>query len=343
MSEAPPRRLAGPAAAVVALVAPFALDRYWLSTAVFVLVAAIGAAGLDVLTGRTGQISLGHAFFLGAGAYTAGVLGGRYHLDAEVWIPAAAAVAGLLGAAVAPATLRLRGLYLAIVTIGVVVIGGHVFVNVAWLSGGPGGEALPSPRFGPLDFATGARVGGLGFGRDRLFYYLALGILALSTAFVANLDRGSPGRAMASVRDREVAAAVMGVPVARTKLGAFVVSSALAGVSGALYGSYLGFVVPSQWDLTRSISFVVMIVVGGMASRWGPALGAAFVVGLPAVLRYVAGGLPFGVTGTGTHGAITVSDLAAVVFGVALVVTLLAEPGGLVGLARRLLHTADRG
>ena len=213
---------------------PFMVNGYWLSTAVFVLIAAIGALGLDLLTGRTGQISLGHAFFLGVGAYTGGVLGGRYGLSAALSIPAAAVVAGLLGGLVGPTALRLRGLYLAIVTIGLIFIGQHVFVNVVYLSGGPGGEALPVPTFGGVNFARGVHVGRLFINRDGLFYYLALVLLAAAMAYVHNLGRSRHGRSMYAVRDRELAAAVLGVDVARTKVMAFVLSSMLAGVSGAL-------------------------------------------------------------------------------------------------------------
>ena len=330
------RRLGLAAIVVLGLLLPFMINGYWLSTAVFVLIAAIGALGLDVLTGRTGQISLGHAFFLGAGAYTGGVLGGRHGLSAALWIPAAAAVAGLLGALVGPTALRLRGLYLAMVTIGLVFIGQHVFVNVSYLSGGPGGEALPVPRFGGLNFATGAHVGGLFLNRDGLYYYLALLLLAAAMVYVANLGRSRAGRAMSAVRDRELAAAVLGVDVARTKVTAFVLSSMLAGLSGALYGSYLGFVVPTQWSLTLSIEYVVMIVVGGMATIWGPVLGAAVVVGLPALLQNVSASLPFLATGTNAHGVVTVSDASAIAYGIFLIVFLLLEPRGIIGLGRRM-------
>jgi branched-chain amino acid transport system permease protein len=322
--------------AAVGVVLPFMITSYWLSTAVFVLIAAIGALGLDVLTGRTGQISLGHAFFLAVGAYTGGVIGGRYGVTAAVWIPAAAVVAGILGGVIGPTALRLRGLYLAIVTIGLLFIGQHIFTNVSFLSGGPGGEALPVPTFGGLNFANGVRLGGLSINRSGLYYYLAFILLAACMIFVRNFGKGAPGRAMYAVRDRELAAAVLGVDVARTKVAAFVVSSMLAGISGALYGSYLGFVVPTQWDIGVSIQYVVMIVVGGMATIWGPLLGAAFVIGLPSLLQDVSGSLPFLATGANPDGVMTVSDASAIVYGVFLVIFLLAEPGGVVGLGRRV-------
>ncbi len=334
----------GSAVAVVcvgAVLLPFGVNSYWRSTLVFILVAAIGALGLDVLTGRTGQISLGHAFFLGAGAYAGGYLGGNLHLTAALWIPAAGVVAALLGALVGPTALRLRGLYLGIVTIGLVFIGQHLFVNITTISGGPGGRSLPTPTFGGLNFANGFSIGGLNITRDECYYFLALLLLALGMLYVRNLERTRLGRGMAAVRERELAAAVLGVNVARTKVTAFVISSLMAGVAGALYASYLGFVVPTQWDLVLSIEYVVMIVVGGMGNLWGPVVGAVFVIGLPALLQDVSGSLPFLSNGLG-RGVISVSDASAVVYGALLIVFLLVEPRGVVGIGQRLWALAVR-
>ena len=340
-----PARVVVAAFVVLGVVLPFLLPQYWLATAVFILIAAIGALGLAVLTGRTGQISLGHAFFLGIGAYVGGYLGGDLHLTAALWIPAAGLAAGILGGLVGPTALRLRGLYLAIVTIGLLYIGQHVFVNWPALTGGPGGRALADPTFGPLQFQNGADVFGLGLTRDGLYYYLALLLLALAMLYVRNLDRSKVGRGMAAVRDREVAAAVLGVNVARTKVTSFIVSSALAGVSGALFGAYLGFVVPTSWSLVLSVEYVVMIVVGGMTSLWGPLLGALFVIGLPSLLQDpdIAGSLPFITSPTNpSQGFISASDAAAVVYGVLLVVFLLLEPRGVAGLVQRAAAATTR-
>lgn len=326
---------------IAAIALPFGLNAYWRSTLVFIVIAAIGALGLDVLTGRTGQISLGHAFFLGAGAYTGGYLGGNLHWNAALWIPAAAVVAGALGLVVGPTALRLRGLYLGIVTIGLVFIGQHIFVNITAISGGPGGRALPQPSFAGLNFATGTSIGSLQITRDELYYFLALLLLALGMLYVRNIGRTRLGRGMAAVRERELAAAVLGVDVARTKVTAFVISSALAGVAGALYSSYLGFVVPTQWDLILSIQYVVIIVVGGMSNLWGPILGSVVVIGLPALLQDVSSSLPFLSNGLG-GGVISVTDTAAIVYGVGLIVFLLLEPSGMAGLARRLARLVTR-
>ena len=325
------------ALAAFAVVLPFALNAGQLTTATFVLIAAIGALGLNVLTGYTGQVSLGHAFFLAVGAYTAAVLGGTHHLSAAIWLPAAGVIAALCGAVVGPTALRLHGLYLAIVTLGLVYIGQHVWFNVASISGGPGGRAVPAATFGPFDFSSGQQltVGGVVIDRNGLYYFLALIILAAATAYVWNLSRGRPGRAMQAVREREVAAAVMGVNLARTKISAFVISSFLAGVSGALYASYLSFVTPGQWDVLLSVQYVAAIIVGGIGTIWGPLLGSVVIFALPSVLQSLvpqssSGGLPL-------------DDISSVVFGLLIVAFFVLEPRGIVGLAARLASLRSRG
>jgi branched-chain amino acid transport system permease protein len=326
------RRLALLALAAFAVVLPFGLSASNLTTATFVVIAAIGATGLNVLVGYGGQISLGHAFFLAAGAYTGAVLGADHGVSAALWLPAAGVVAAAFGLLVGPMALRLRGLYLAIVTLGIVFIGQHVLLNSPSISGGPQGRTFPPVVIGPFDFSPGQtlQLGSLTIDRSGLYYYLALAILAAATAFAWSLRRTRSGRAMLAVRERETAASVMGIDVGRTKVAAFVVSSALAGVSGALYASFLSFAQPTQWNLTMSIQFIAAIIVGGMGSIAGPLLGSAVVFALPSVLK----SLPF-VPEEGT-GGVSVGDLTSICYGVLIVAFLVLEPRGLVGLADRL-------
>jgi branched-chain amino acid transport system permease protein len=318
------------AVAVVAVLLPFAMNAFQLTTAVFVVIAAIGALGLGVLTGYAGQISLGHAFFLAIGAYTAAVLGGNDHLTAAIWLPAAGLVAALCGALVGPTALRLRGLYLAIVTIGLVFIGQNVFSNVAAISGGPGGRSFPAVAFGSFNLSVGQQltIGGVVIDHNGLYYYLALIILALAMLYVWNLSRSRPGRAMQAVREREIAASVMGVNLARTKVSAFAISSFLAGISGALYASFLSFVTPDQWSLLLSIQYVAAIIVGGIGTVWGPVLGSIVIFALPPVLESV-------VPQTAS-GGVPIDDLTSIVYGVLIIAFFVFEPGGVVGLVRRL-------
>jgi branched-chain amino acid transport system permease protein len=331
-----PRAAAVVAVAILAILLPFAMDAFQLTTAVFVVIAAIGALGLGVLTGYAGQISLGHGFFLAVGAYTAAVLGGNDHLSAAIWLPAAGVVAAICGALVGPTALRLRGLYLAIVTIGLVFIGQHIWFNVPAISGGPGGRSVPAVTFGSFDFSPGQQlnVGGLVIDHNGLYYYLALVILALAMLFVWNLSRSRPGRAMQAVREREIAASVMGVNLARTKVSAFAISSFLAGISGALYASYLSFVTPDQWSLLLSIQYVAAIIVGGIGTVWGPVLGSIVIFALPAVLQSL-------VPHT-TSGGLLIDEIASIVYGVLIIAFFVFEPGGVVGLAGRLVRARRR-
>jgi branched-chain amino acid transport system permease protein len=336
-----PRRFGAKAAAtlvvaIVAVVLPFELNAFQLTTAAFVVIAAIGALGLGVLTGYAGQISLGHSFFLAVGAYTAAVLGGNDHLTAAIWLPAAGIVAALCGVLVGPTALRLRGLYLAIVTIGLVFIGQHIWFNVAAISGGPGGRAFPAVTFGGFDFSAGQQLtlGGLVIDHNGLYYYLALFILALAMLYVWNLSRTRPGRAMQAVREREIAASVMGVNLARTKLSAFAISSFLAGISGALYASFLSFVTPDQWSLLLSIQYVAAIIVGGIGTVWGPVLGSIVIFALPPVLQSL---VP-----PSSSGGLRIDEITSIVYGGLIIAFFVFEPGGVVGLARRLARLRER-
>jgi branched-chain amino acid transport system permease protein len=340
-----PGRVGSIVVALLLLTFPFLpfVDAFWLSTAVFILIFAIAALGLNVLTGYTGQISLGHAFFLGVGAYTAGILGLDHHVMALWWILAAGVVAALFGLIIGPTALRLRGLYLAIVTIGVVFIGQHVFTNVPSMSGGPPGRPFAAPSFGfaitcpsggcGLDFNQGTSFAGLTFDRNGCYYYLALIVLALGMLFVRNLLRTRAGRALQAVRERELAASIMGVELARWKVSAFVMSSFLAGISGALLASYLTFVQPDYWDLVLSIEFVAAVIVGGIGTLWGPLLGSIIIFGLQPVMQKYAASLPL-LAHAGGNG-ISVSNAAQIFYGVAIVVFLIVEPHGVVGLGRR--------
>ena len=330
-------RLALPLVVAFAIVLPFALSASQLATATFVVIAAIGATGLNVVTGYAGQISLGHAAFFGIGAYTGAVLGADHGVSALLWIPAAGVVAALLGAIVGPLALRLRGLYLAIVTLGLIFIAQHVFFNLDGLTGGPQGRALPAVQLGSFDFSPGQvlDLGGITIDSSGLYYFLGLILLAAATAFAWNLRRTRAGRAMVALREREAAAAVMGIDVGRLKVTAFVVSSAMAGVSGALYGSYLSFAQPDQWSLLLSIQFIAAIIVGGLGTTAGPVLGCAVVFALPSLLKQ----LPF-LPEEGS-GGLSAGDLTSITYGLLIVAFLTLEPRGLVGIANRLRRTGN--
>lgn len=313
----------------------------WFTIVNYTLIAAIAALGLNVLSGYTGQVSLGHAFFMAIGAYTAAVLGGTapsspldplgYNLSFLIWLPAAGLVAALAGALVGPTALRLKGFYLGIVTLGLVFIGQYVFRNARGFTGGPQGRSFPVPAFGDAAISQQNTFLGIALTPGQQYFLLILLILVLSAFFVHNVMRSRAGRAFQAVRDNETGATIMGVNLFEAKMGAFIFSSFLAGIAGALLASYTSYYVPGSWDLILSIQFVAAIIVGGVGSVWGSILGAAFVFGLPQVIDHFSL-LPTSTTSGGLHSG----DLNALIYGVLIVIFLLFEPGGLIGIARRV-------
>jgi branched-chain amino acid transport system permease protein len=327
--------------------APFVLGGRWLSAGAVALLLALGAVGLNFLTGITGQLSLGHAALLGVGAFTAAAVGGTVstglsteelvglELPVVVWLPASGVAAGLAGLVVAPAAARLRGLSLGIVTVGLVFLGGHIFATATPLTGGANGRSIPELTIGGHQLRDTLTIAGVELDRDAQWFYVAAAVLALGVAFVRNIERSRFGRACTAVRDRDTAALVLGVDVNRVKLAAFVLASVYAGVCGALYASYLGRVVgATQFDLLFSIQLVVMIIVGGLGSTGGAVCGAVFVTLLPVVTTELRGAFPF-LSDTASGGLITGDQFAVLLYGAALVVVLTIEPRGLAGLWHR--------
>lgn len=304
------------------------------------LIAALAALSLNVLSGYTGQISLGIAFFMAIGAYTAALLGGAKPsgpLDPQglalpfiIWLPAAGIVAALVGALIGPTALRLKGFYLAIVTLALIFIGNYLFINLRGITGGPQGRTFPVPAFGDATFDQQNNWFGIALTSGQQYFLLILPVLVGAAFFVHNVMRSRAGRAFRAVRDNEVGAAIMGVNLFEVKMGAFILSSFLAGIAGALFASYNRYITPDYWSLTLSIEFIAAIIIGGVASIWGSILGAAFVFGLPQLIDRFAP-LP---TPTGS-GGLSSGDLNALIYGALIMLFLLFEPGGLIGLARR--------
>ncbi len=311
----------------------------WFTIVNYSLIAAIAALALNVLSGYTGQVSLGIAFFMAIGAYTAAYLGGNapsspldplgLSLPFFIWLPAAGIVAGLAGALIGPTALRLKGFYLGIVTLSLIFIGQYIYLNARGVTGGPQGRTFPVPAIGGASFAQQNSLFGLAFTSGQQYFFLNLIVLALAAFFVYNVMRSRAGRAFRAVRDNETGATIMGVNLFEAKMGAFVLSSFLAGIAGALFASYSRYIIPDYWSLTLSIQFVAAIIIGGIASVWGSIFGAAFVFGLPLVIDH------FSLLPVGGTGIISSSDLNALLYGLLIVVFLLFEPGGVVGLVRR--------
>ena len=356
-SAAPPRLLGSTSRwlslgiGVLALIVFFSVaSEDWLTTVDYTMIAAIAALGLNVLSGYTGQVSLGITFFMGIGAYTAAVLGGTpptTPLDPQglglsflIWLPAAGIAAALVGALIGPTALRLRGFYLGIVSLALVFIGLYIFKNARAITGGPQGRAFPVPAIGDASFSQQNAIFGIALTTGQQYFLLILPILVLAALFVGNVMRSRAGRAFQAVRDNEVGAAIMGVNLFEAKMRAFILSSFLAGIAGALLASLTSYIVPSYWDLTLSIQFVAAIIVGGLASVWGSILGAAFVFMLPRLIDQFSLLPP----GNNTN-SLSGGDLNAIIYGLLIVVFLLFEPGGIIGLVRRvrvLFHKFNR-
>jgi branched-chain amino acid transport system permease protein len=343
------------------------------TTAIF----AIGALGLNILTGLAGQVSLGHSFFMGIGAYTAVWLGGPpggpligLGLPIWIWLPAAGIVAALIGVAVGPTAVRVRGLYLAIVTLGLVFIGEYVFRNWGSLTGGAQvGRDFPRLQFRwwkeetpVFDFTTpGTWFGVEVSGTAKAFFVVTL-FAAVFALFAKNLQRSRVGRAFMSIRDRDIAAEIMGVDEFAHKLLAFGISSFYAGIAGALLASFVTRVIPERWDLFLSVQFIAIVLIGGAGRVTGALLGTAFVILLPRVVQnftlwlqsmaqggegIVAGianvvvattPTDFGLVNTfaGVGPGLSVAQLNLVLYGLLIIGFLIFEPLGLFGIWLRI-------
>jgi branched-chain amino acid transport system permease protein len=291
-------------------------EAFWMQTGLFAMAAAIGAIGLTLLVGVTGQLSLANAFFIAIGAY------GYCYFAGEK--------GGVGGALSAPDGLGWPPVLAA--------IGQHILQNATTVTGGFNGrDASPFSLFGfhfanddPSDFSVfGVPYGGL----ERL-WYLGLALVALSAWFARNLLRHRPGRALEAIRDSEVAAAVMGVNVPVYRAAAFTISSAYAGLAGVFLALAFGRVVPESFGFLYSIDFLVMIVIGGLGSVGGAIVGAVIVTALPQIFQQYAESLPL-VADPGAEG-LQAGDAARFLYGAAVVVVLIYASDGLAGLARRL-------
>jgi branched-chain amino acid transport system permease protein len=324
---------------VGAFLLPFVLTDPTLETLALSLGFAIGALGLNIITGLAGQVSLGHAFFLGLGAYTAAAISGDPEgrtigfgvTNILIWLPAAGLVAALAGVLIAPIATRLRGLYLAIVTLGLVFIGVHLFEEWDDLTGGAGvgREGATMELFGIEltrngDFLTGDQKA-----------YLTLLVLLLAFALAArNLARSRVGRAFAAVRDRDMAAEMMAINLPRTKTVAFAISSFYAGCAGALIYSLIGFFEPSSFNLLLSVQFIAMVLIGGAGTVSGTIMGALFISMLPTFTRQLPEYVTF--ISADVTSIPNIFQLQEVLYGLLIVGFLLFEPRGLFGIWIRI-------
>jgi len=293
------------------IASPWLLPEYWLAQLTFVLIYSIVGLGLMLLTGYTGLFSLGHAAFLGVGAYVEASLG-----NAGWPFPLSFAAAALLSAAagvvVGLPALRVKGIYLAIATLAFGFIVVEVFARWESVTGGNAVKHLQ-----PL------RAFGWNVDDDISFYFVCLAVTVGATLAILNLLRSPTGRAFVAIRDSEVSAQSMGIHLARYKTLSFAISAALAGLGGALYAHKLKFISPDQFDILQSIDLVLMIVVGGIGSVHGAFLGAIFLITMPQLINLAKDYLP-PVVGQAP-------GLQGLVYGIVLIAFVLFEPQRLYG------------
>jgi branched-chain amino acid transport system permease protein len=315
----------GAVLAIAFLALPLLLGDYYLSILNLVSVAIVGALGLNILVGYTGQVSIGHGAFMSVGAYTAANLATR--LDAPFWIslPLGGLMAAAVGAVVGIPSLRIKGLYLAIATLAGQLIIEWTINHVTWISGGVQASIeVPRPRLFGMVIST-----------QRQMYFFLLVFVVLAIVGVMNLMRTRVGRAFIAIRDQDIAAEIIGINIFRYKLLSFAISSFYAGVTGVLYTYYLGIANYEQFQITTSIDYLAMIIIGGLGSVLGSVFGAIFVTMLPIFLRITMetfGGLFF------SSGALLniVPNLRLIVFGLLIIVFLVVEPEGLNRLWRNI-------
>ncbi|XRQ10425.1 branched-chain amino acid ABC transporter permease [Actinomadura welshii] len=295
---------------LAAVAAPFQLVPFRVFQLTMVMVYTVALIGLNLLTGQAGQISLGHGAFFAVGAYGTAVMMFHWDLPYPVTFPLAAAAAFVLGLAFGVPATRLRGLYLALVTLAIAIFIVPLLKRFESVTGGSMGLTLEKP----------APPAWTGLAPDQWLYFLALAGTILAFLVVHSLLRSRVGRALHSVRDNETAAEVMGVKPAAYKRLAFAWSAMLAGAAGCLYTWTIGFVSPDSFTVNLSITLLAGIVVGGLGSTWGPLLGGLFVMFVPSWSQDINKAAP------------------GVIFGLLIIAVMYVAPTGLAGLAGRAAH-----
>lgn len=307
----------------VAILAAFPLiaPGYWVYFVGLLAINVVATVGLDLIVGYTGLLSMGHAAFVGVGAYTVAVLQTRFGLPIWATLPAAGVVAAVFGVGFGLPSLRIRGLYLVIATLAAQFILNFTFVHWDSLTNGDVGLVVQP-----------ASVFGVSLNNEVRIYYLLVPVAAFAIWFARNVVDSRVGRAFIAVRERDLTAEVLGIHAMRYKLQAFALGSFYAGVAGGLMAYFFRLVNPEQFGITLSVFFLSAVIVGGMGSTFGALLGATFMTILPEALREgvesVAGVLHIDVT------AVLV-PLREVMFGFLMVAFLIFEPHGLARIWRR--------
>lgn len=300
---------------VVALaIAPMVLSAYHLNLLIQIGYFGIAALGLNLLVGFSGQISLGHAAFFGFGAFTSAYLSTNTGIPVILCIPLAGLLTTAVGMIVGIPAGRIKGLYLAIATLAAQFILEDFFSRATWFTGGSAGSiAEPFSLFGVY------------FDTDQSYFYVILVFLVASFLLASNLVRSRDGRALIAVRDHYLSAEIMGINLTKYRILAFGFAAFFAGIGGALYAHYLGYVSAEGFTILLSIQFLGMIIIGGLGSIMGTLMGTAFMVLLPEVMEGFAGVMS-GVMPGISEGISYMKEMA---IGLAIILFLIFEPDGL--------------
>jgi branched-chain amino acid transport system permease protein len=311
--------------AVLLLGVPTLASPYMLTVCDLMLVAVVGAIGLNILTGYSGQISIGQGGFMAVGAYTAAKLATVWGAPFWLAIPAGGLMTAVIGVFVGMPSLRIKGLYLAIATLAAQFIIEWVINHVDWISGGIQATIqVPNPT-----------VFGITVRSQLQFYFFLLFFAVIATIAAKNFARSRLGRACIAVRDQDIAAEIIGIDIFRTKLLAFAISSFYAGVAGALYSYYLGIANYEQFGLDVSVDYLAMIIIGGLGSVTGSILGAGFITLLPVVTRRGLAAIgPLFAGSFDIDGVLP--EVRLCLFGGLIILFLVAEPEGLDRLWRNV-------
>src|SRR5271168_3439759 len=307
------------------VIVPLTFSEYYVSILNLILIAIVGALGLNILVGYTGQVSIGHGAFMSVGAYTAANLITRLGMPFWVAIPAGGVMAALVGAVVGIPSLRIKGLYLAIATLAGQLIIEWTINHVPWISGGVQASIeVPRPSFLGTQLKS----------QTQLYLFLMV-FVVLAIVGTLNLMRSRIGRAFIAIRDQDIAAEIIGINIFRYKLLAFAISSFYAGVTGVLYTYFLGIANYEQFQIGVSIDYLAMIIIGGLGSILGSIFGAIFVTLLPIVTRWFLeafGGLIFSQADL----ANIIPNLRLILFGALIIFFLVVEPEGFNRLWRNI-------
>ena len=313
---------------------------YWILLLTTAFLIAVASWGLNIVSGFAGQISLAHGVFVGIGTYTGAVLGGvatdyvvGYELDMIIWLPLSGLFASLLGLLIAPIAVRLKGLNLGLVTLALVFIGSHLFSNLKTFTGGAGlGRKTAKVVLFGFQFDDGFNIGNVILEKNQLLYLFSLLVCILCGLGVKNITRSKTGRAYSAIRDRDIAAEAIGINLFKFKSSAFALSSFYAGIAGSLLFTVSGGVEPGTFNLLYSITFVAIVIIGGVGTVLGPLFGALFFSLLPGTIQTVIHSLE----NFGQGFALSSGQIERVIFGLFIIIFLIFEPRGLWGIWFRL-------